>query len=62
MEHDEDAKFERRRYARKALLTIVVCTALAALGAWLIQPETASAELHGHSTQPAASPPSPPTI
>ncbi|SCB13597.1 hypothetical protein GA0061103_1980 [Rhizobium multihospitium] len=54
MEHDEDSKFERRRYARKALLTIFVCVALAALGAWLIQPETASAKLDGHSTQPTA--------
>ncbi|SCB19391.1 hypothetical protein GA0061100_103300 [Rhizobium hainanense] len=62
MEHDEDSKFERQRYARKALLTIFVCTALAALGAWLIQPEAASAKLHGPSTQPTASTPSLQTI
>jgi len=55
MEHDEDSKFERRQYVRKALLTVFVCAALAALGAWLIQPETASAGLHEHSAQPTAS-------
>ncbi|MFK0164098.1 hypothetical protein [Rhizobium sp. NPDC090279] len=55
MENDENSKLERRRYARKALLTVVVGAAIAALGAWLVQPETASAKLHEHSTQPAAS-------
>ncbi|OJY66063.1 MAG: hypothetical protein BGP09_29275 [Rhizobium sp. 60-20] len=55
MEHDESLKVERRQYARKALLTVAVCAALAAFAAWLIQPEAASAKLHEHSTQPAAS-------
>ena len=55
MEHDENSTFERRQYARKALLTVIVCAALAAFAAWLIQPETAAAKLHTPSTQPTAS-------
>lgn len=43
MEYEDDLKLERRRYFQKAILAIFVCAALAVLGAWLIQPETASA-------------------
>ena len=53
MEYDENLRFERRQYARKALLTVIVCAALAAFAAWLIQPETAAAKLHAPSTPPA---------
>jgi hypothetical protein len=43
MEYEEDLKLERRRYFQKAIVAVFICVALAALGAWLIQPETASA-------------------
>ncbi|MGZ9722114.1 hypothetical protein [Rhizobium miluonense] len=55
MEYDENSKLERRQYVRKAVLTIFAGAALAALGAWLVQPETASAKLHLPSPDSKAS-------
>jgi hypothetical protein len=45
MEYHDNERFERRRYMRKAVLTIFAIAAIAALGAWLVQPEAASAKL-----------------
>jgi ferric-dicitrate binding protein FerR (iron transport regulator) len=52
MEYEEDLKLERRRYFQKAILAVFICAALAALGAWLIQPQTASATLPLSFAQP----------
>jgi hypothetical protein len=55
MEYEEDIKLERRRYFRKAILAVFVCAALAALGALLIHPEAASANLRLLHAQTIAS-------
>jgi ferric-dicitrate binding protein FerR (iron transport regulator) len=55
MEYENDLKLERRRYYQKAILAVFVGAAIAALGAWLIQPGTASANQPSSSTQAAAS-------
>ncbi|MDL2402894.1 hypothetical protein [Rhizobium mayense] len=55
MEYDEYSKFEGRQYVRRAVLAVFVCAALAALGAWLVQPKTASAELYPPLPDSAAS-------
>jgi hypothetical protein len=55
MEYEEDSKLERRRYFQKAILAVFVGAALAALGAWLIQPDAASANHPLSSTQSADS-------